>query len=348
MITTDITRDPFTGLPNLFELLESAPLLTYGSPGMVIAADIDHLTNINENYGRQSGDRCIKILADLLRSFIVSCSDTAPATAFRTGGDEFILILPTYDKASAENLANDLRKQFRSIAIKQGVLGAGLHTVTIPYNEKGISAHQLIKAVRLGLSHGNTPNAPTSLPKWADQLIDHMIDRVCETLNLLHYTRFLALHDEISGLPNHRAAEMFIADALQNYHLNKRPFSLLFIDGDNLKQYNNLGYQQGNEMIRNLATVISNSLRQNDLIARWLSGDEFIVVLPNTESSQAYQIGERLRSAVERETRDWIFPVTISVGVANCPESGTTVEMLLAKAESAVTFAKRAGKNQVS
>ncbi|HPT88370.1 MAG TPA: GGDEF domain-containing protein [Bacillota bacterium] len=348
MITTEITRDPFTGLPNLFELLESAPLLTYGSPGTVIAADIDHLNNINENYGRQSGDRCIKILADLLRAIVVSCSDSVPATAFRTGGDEFILILPNFDKNSAENLANDLRKQFRSLAIKQGVLGTGLHTVTIPYNEKGISAHQLIKAVRLGLADGNTLNPPARLPKWADQLIDNMIDRVCETLNLLHYTRFLALHDEISGLPNHRAAEMFIADALQNYHLNKKPFSLLFIDGDNLKQYNNLGYQQGNQMIRNLATVISNSLHHNDLIARWLSGDEFIVVLPNTECSHAFQVGERLRAAVEKATSDWIFPVTISIGVANCPENGTTIETLLAKAESAVTFAKRAGKNQVS
>lgn len=349
MFKTDINIDPFTGLPNFFELLESTPLVTYGTAGSIIAFDIYRLTSVNENYGKNAGNYCLKILAELLRLEITKNKITPPATAYRIGGDDFLLILPQKSKTEANHLAIELKRHFKESILKRGFLGVSLNTSIINYGKKGISASQLIKAVYLGLSEtGELHSKSNYLPNWADQLIDGMADRVCETLNLLRQARYLALTDEVTGLPNYRAANLFLHEMLGFHQLSKEPWSILFIDGDNLRQYNNLGYQRGNQMIHELANIIAGSLRQDDRIARWLSGDEFLVFLPNTNREMAFYIGERLRSAVEQNTREWPFPVTISIGVACCPENGTVAQELLTIAETANSNAKKAGKNQVS
>ena len=129
--------------------------------------------------------------------------------------------------------------------------------------------------------------------------------------------------------------------------LIKEPFSILFIDGDNLKQYNTLSYQRGNLMIRDLGRLIADQLRRGDFLARWFSGDEFLVILPRADRAEALRVGERLRSKVEKTTRKWPFPITISVGVATYPIDGSTMEELLVKAEKANALAKKEGKNKV-
>ena len=82
-------------------------------------------------------------------------------------------------------------------------------------------------------------------------------------------------------------------------------------------------------------------------MARWFSGDEFLIVLPGADRQKALHVGERLRLLVEKTTKDWLFPITISVGVASFPEDGKTLEALLRKAEEANALAKKCGKNQV-
>src|SRR5690606_19598442 len=100
-------------------------------------------------------------------------------------------------------------------------------------------------------------------------------------------------------------------------------------------------------MIRKLGEILASQLRRGDFLARWFSGDEFLVVLPGADRFEAFRIGERLRVLVEETTKDWLFPITISVGMASFPEDGNTLEALLQKAEEANALAKKAGKNQV-
>lgn len=73
-------------------------------------------------------------------------------------------------------------------------------------------------------------------------------------------------------------------------------------------------------MIEGLSKIISSSIRENDKVFRWLSGDEFLVILGDTELEEALNIAERVRYSVEQNTKDWKYPITISVGVANCPK----------------------------
>ena len=119
------------------------------------------------------------------------------------------------------------------------------------------------------------------------------------------------------------------------------------IDGDNIRIYNSINYAAGDEMIRAMSTVFRNSLRPNDFVARWRSGDEFIAVLPDTPVEGAKIIGERFRLAVKEASQTWMFPVTISIGIANYPAHGDTINALIDKAEAANKRAKERGKDQV-
>jgi diguanylate cyclase (GGDEF)-like protein len=181
----------------------------------------------------------------------------------------------------------------------------------------------------------------------ADKMIERMLSRVKETLQLLQNSNKLAFSDDISQLPNHRAANLYLEEAAEDYYLYRKPYSVLFIDGDNLKRYNDLGYQQGNNMIRKLGKLITDSIRSSDKVCRWLSGDEFIVILKDTEKPAAYKLAERIRKKVELETINWEYAVTISIGVAECPSDGVDMESIVKKAEKANTLAKRSGKNRV-
>jgi diguanylate cyclase (GGDEF)-like protein len=76
-------------------------------------------------------------------------------------------------------------------------------------------------------------------------------------------------------------------------------------------------------------------------------GDEFIVILPATDADKASMVAERLREAVERASKGWLFPTSISIGVAYYPKHGYTSDQLIEEAEKALRIAKSTGKNKV-
>lgn len=346
LLKSDLSIDPFTGLPNLFGLLESTATRIFLETGALIAFDIVCLNVINLTYGRKTGDSCVRALAGLLRSEV--SKPESIATAYRTGGDEFILILPHKANEEAHQIANGIQIRFLEMMEGFGISGTNLRIAVIPCAEKDVSAATVLKTAYLALadSRDSAAVSPT-LPGWIEGLMDNLLERIRETLELLREAQTLALNDEISGLPNSRAVRLFFEDILRKYQVHLRPYAVLLIDGDNLKQYNDLGYQRGNQMIKDLGAVISMAIRQGDWVARWLSGDEFIVLLPEADRQIAWQTAERIRTTVESATKEWPYPVTISVGIASCPEDGITPDELLAKAEEANMGAKKAGKNQV-
>jgi diguanylate cyclase (GGDEF)-like protein len=135
--------------------------------------------------------------------------------------------------------------------------------------------------------------------------------------------------------------------AMQNSIASNKPFSLLMIDGDSLRVYNSINYAAGDEMIRAMSAVFRNHLRPNDFVARWRTGDEFVVILPDTSIEGAKIIGERFRLAVKEASKGWLFPSTISIGVASYPAHGDNINSLIDNAESAYKCAKQRGKDQV-
>lgn len=185
------------------------------------------------------------------------------------------------------------------------------------------------------------------LPAWAAARLMALERANRELAHRLSAAEQLARHDDISGLPNYRAATAVLERTLRRHARNERPFAVLFMDGDDLKRYNEMGYEAGNRMIARLAGTLAARLRPTDYLARWLSGDEFLGILPEVDRRAAELVAERLRAAVEAEFKDSLIPVTISVGIAAFPEDGGTPEALMDRATVCNAMAKRAGKNRV-
>jgi diguanylate cyclase (GGDEF)-like protein len=123
------------------------------------------------------------------------------------------------------------------------------------------------------------------------------------------------------------------------------------IDVDFFKRVNDsMGHPAGDQLLRQLAQVLGTDLRQTDLLARY-GGEEFGVLLPETTKSEALQVGERMRQAVEERLnaggQTWPARVTVSIGVATFPEDGRDAEQVLLAADQALYLAKRQGRNRV-
>lgn len=259
--------------------------------------------------------------------------------------DKLVLVFPE----TTREVAAEISKRLQAACDQRAVMaGRPEPSFSAEISAYGQSEKKLMGFLRL-LFTQFIPSDPTQ-EDWrasAQGLLTGLAAHIATSFTLLDKAQKLALSDDVSGLPNHRAAQTVLGEKF-NYSLKKQaPFSILFIDGDNLRQYNSISYQKGNSMIRKLGEILASQLRRGDFLARWFSGDEFLVVLPGADRFEAFRIGERLRVLVEETTKDWLFPITISVGMASFPEDGNTLEALLQKAEEANALAKKAGKNQV-
>jgi diguanylate cyclase (GGDEF)-like protein len=180
------------------------------------------------------------------------------------------------------------------------------------------------------------------------RVINTLTERLLMFATRLDATHKLAYIDPITQLPNSIAAEREMQLAIEQAHREQNVLSILFIDGDNLRYYNDISYSTGDEMLRRLGELLTRHLRPGDFIARWRVGDEFLVLLPSTQGETAYIVAERLRAAVEIDSKAWEIPITISVGIASYPENGTTVDDLLGAVEKAAKFSKDHGKNRIT
>lgn len=344
--------DPLTGIPNLFGLMESDMASVFEDSGTILYIDLKQLDNVNKAYGTFMGDIFIRTVSDSMRSTIYQYfPDSEDISLFRMGGDEFLAVFPQYQGNSLPTLVKEIEDRVKTKMRQSGLPDADIWSVVWAYSGNMNSIVDLFKECCTRLMTKKTrQQIPKELPPWADQLIGKLFHRVKDTLSLLHHVSSLALKDEITGLPNHRSAELFLADTLTECQERRRhavSFSILFIDGDNLKKYNSNGYENGNRMIRELGAVISQSLRQDDKVFRWLTGDEFLVLLKDTDKKGAAKLAERLRKHVETTAREWEYPVTVSIGIASYPEDGADISELLNKAEMANIKAKNMGKNRV-
>jgi len=188
----------------------------------------------------------------------------------------------------------------------------------------------------------------SALNNYQLRVINMLTERLLSFANRLDATHQLAYLDPVTQLPNSLAAEIEMKRAIDHSRRAGSQFSILFIDGDNLRFYNEISYSAGDNMLRRLSDVLADQLRPGDFLARWRVGDEFLVVLPETGAEEAFVVAERLRSAVETGSQSWEIPVTVSIGVSTCPLHGRTQDDLLGAVEKAAKVSKDHGKNQVN
>jgi diguanylate cyclase (GGDEF)-like protein len=160
----------------------------------------------------------------------------------------------------------------------------------------------------------------------------------------------LAVTDGLTGIANRRQFDSVLARELLRAVRYSRPLALILLDLDDFKRFNDrYGHPAGDGVMRALALVLAQSLRAMDLAARY-GGEEYAVILPETDGASACQVAEHLRQMVAQlplAPQAGASQVTISLGVAVAPEHGATPDDLVRAADAALYEAKRLGKNRV-
>ena len=164
----------------------------------------------------------------------------------------------------------------------------------------------------------------------------------------------LSSSDVLTGLANRRHCDAFLDREWHIGILYRTQLSMLFLDVDDFKAYNDhYGHQAGDICLQKIATVINECVRRpHDLCARY-GGEEFIVLLPNTSQESTLEVAEKIRKGVELENIPHAYSrvsphVTISIGVVSMiPQAGLNQNLLIEMADKALYNAKKLGRNQI-
>lgn len=157
--------------------------------------------------------------------------------------------------------------------------------------------------------------------------------------------------DSLTGVFNHQYFQEILKAEIERAKKYNRQLSLIMIDVDNFKIYNDKnGHPMGDFVLKKIVWLIKNTVRESDFVARY-GGEEFCVILPDTSLAGAAATSERLRNAVlaAQFDNEEILPqkkITISLGIASCPQHALTREELIEKADKALYKAKTSGKNK--
>lgn len=159
-----------------------------------------------------------------------------------------------------------------------------------------------------------------------------------------------ALTDALTGVYNRRFLEARLAEELRRANGLGYPTSLLFIDIDRFKWVNDtFGHDVGDQLLRDVARVLGAQLRAVDVVARF-GGDEFVVILPESDRAGAILVATRLQEALAASTLEGLpegCSITVTIGAATSPEDGTRPSELMVSADSAMLRGKRAGRNRI-
>jgi diguanylate cyclase (GGDEF)-like protein len=166
--------------------------------------------------------------------------------------------------------------------------------------------------------------------------------------NALHLERVrqLAYRDGLTGVFNRRYFEQRVLEELERSSRYDSALSILLVDVDGFKALNDeLGHLPGDEALRQIASLLVQQVRRVDVVCRY-GGDEFAILLPQTSGENALIAAEKLRKIIT----DWEFSdlprqLSVSIGVACCPENGTTRDDLVKAADDALYRAKQSGRN---
>ena len=164
--------------------------------------------------------------------------------------------------------------------------------------------------------------------------------------------RRISITDSLSGLLNRRYFEERLAEEIERAKRYGEPFSLIILDIDNFKQFNDTyGHLVGDEALRSTALGIRRCIRTIDIAARY-GGEEFGIILPQAEKEDVGAIGERIRQEIEQEGislpgEEKRARLTVSIGIAGYPADAVSQEDLIRRADRALYQAKALGKNRV-
>ena len=188
---------------------------------------------------------------------------------------------------------------------------------------------------------------------FSPAIVKLRVQNQIKMLNQLRMIEVLSMQDQLTAIPNRRGFDNRMDMEWMRAIRENACISFLLMDVDRFKAYNDTyGHQQGDRVLQTVAKIVTQALsRPGDYAARW-GGEEFVVLLPNTDANGAVRLAERIRKNISEtaipcadgsETN-----VTISIGVnTQTPLQASSLEDFIAEADKALYRAKEAGRNQV-
>ena len=157
-----------------------------------------------------------------------------------------------------------------------------------------------------------------------------------------------AMQDPLSGLLNRRGMLENLNNEFDRIQRYRNHLTVMMCDIDNFKTVNDqYGHDKGDEVIKDLANILKSELRKQDSIARW-GGEEYLLLLPETNGKQGIQLAEKLRKKIEEmqyKQADKIFSVTVSIGLYELTPTDT-INQAITKADTNLYKAKEQGRNR--
>lgn len=199
--------------------------------------------------------------------------------------------------------------------------------------------------------HQKEANGFSNTAQQIAQAIASQAAIAIENARLYEKTKALSATDELTGLSNRRQFQEYLLRELAQSRRQHNPFSILMIDIDHFKLYNDYhGHLKGDIVLKKVASLLVQNTRGVDLVARF-GGEEFVLLLPKSDKQNSLSVAEKLRLCVEQE----FFPgadqsqpaqrLTISVGVSYFPGDSSDIYDLMNLADTALYEAKKQGRN---
>lgn len=166
---------------------------------------------------------------------------------------------------------------------------------------------------------------------------------------LLAKVEFMAVTDPLTELFNRRRFETIFKKELRERKRYKQDIACMMIDVDHFKRINDLyGHEAGDSVLKDIAQILRRSMREVDTVARW-GGEEFILVMPQTNRDRALEPATRVLHAVSERRFEQVPDerITISIGIACARGETDTVERIIGAADRALYEAKRKGRNRI-
>jgi diguanylate cyclase (GGDEF)-like protein len=172
-------------------------------------------------------------------------------------------------------------------------------------------------------------------------------ERTAELTDANRQLALLARRDALTGLNNRLAANERLREEFLRLKRNGQRYAALLMDVDHFKRVNdNHGHEVGDAVLRQVADLLTQTLRQSDFLARF-GGEEFLVLLPDCDEARALLVGEKIRAKVADSPLPVVGTVTLSIGMALAQADDSDEDVALRRADQALYQAKSAGRNRV-
>jgi diguanylate cyclase (GGDEF)-like protein len=320
----------------------------------LLVVDIDGFKSVNEAFGNQAGDEVLRVSASRLLSAL-----SPGSAAFRSGGDEFMVVLHDITAGAAESEAERLLRMISEPVDTGGAsVGVSGSIAVVMFGERHPDA--VLHAADLTMYRAKTSGGArvemysAELDDWA-RLRKHDVDSLAREVDELRLENQrltqAVMIDAGTGLPNEVA---FDADHLQLHARRSRSsdrYALLLVDIDHFHDYNERFRHSGGHLaLRAVAQTIKGNVRQGDRAYRY-GGDQFAVLLPGADLREAVVAAERIRARIEElaiehpGTPAGVLTVTVGVLEAGFRHPGT--KDVVAEVNSVLLDGKHKGRNRI-